>query len=222
MDRTGSPETILSLQKHSSVQLLKSSFWDWLSPASLNQFSSHNFTMSRTHKHKDYSAHCPPYITAAVTLLHLVPVKPSIILSGNHWRPLSAINNLCFSSTLYFPLVLLFFVFVSCDPFLHLILGDKKIEPLRSRFQLSPFSILFQCNHQSSKMAAFHVFQALICILFGAFVQTNNKLQYYQSGYKGIIMHEHTSMCLHNYPALFIEKVLNLIVLIFVLVVTDN
>ena len=191
----------------------------------MNQYSSHNFTMSRTHKHKDHSAHCPPYITAAVTavtLLHLVPVKPSIILSGNHWRPLPVINNLCFSSTLYFPLVLLFFVFVSCDPFLHLILGDKTIEPLRSRFQLSPFSILFQCNHQLSKMAAFHVFQALICILFGAFVQTNNKLQYYQSGYKGIIMHEHTSMCLHNYPALFIEKVLNLIVLIFVLVVTDN
>ena len=188
----------------------------------MNQFSSHNFTMSRIHKHKDHSAHCPPYITAAVTLLHLVPVKPSIILSGNHWRPLPVINNLCFSSTLYFPLVLLFFVFVSCDPFLHLILGDKTIEPLRSRFQLSPFSILFQCNHQSSKMAAFHVLRALICNLFGAFVQTNNLLQYYQSGYKEIIMHEHTSMCLHNYPALFIEKVLNLIVLIFVLVVTDN
>ena len=50
-------------------------------------------------------------------------------------------------------------------------------------------------------MAAFHVLRALICILFGVFVQTNNLLQYYQSGYKGIIMHEHTSMCLHNYPA---------------------
>ena len=71
-------------------------------------------------------------------------------------------------------------------------------------------------------MAAFHVLRALICNLFGAFVQTNNLLQYYQSGYKEIIMHEHTSMCLHNYPALSIEKVLNLIVLIFVLVVTDN
>ena len=122
---------------------MKSSFWDWLSPASLNQFSSHNFTMSRIHKHKDHSAHCPPYITAAVTavtLLHLVPVKPSIILSGNHWRPLPVINNLCFSSTLYFPLVLLFFVFVSCDPFLHLILGYKTIKPLRSKFSVFTLS----------------------------------------------------------------------------------
>ena len=106
----------------------------WLSPASLNHNSSHNFTMSRIHKHKDHSAHCPPYITAAVTavtLLHLVPVKPSIILSGNHWRPLPVINNLCFSSTLYFPLIYYFFVFVSS-----LILGDKTIEPLRSKISV--------------------------------------------------------------------------------------